>query len=890
MSRDHSGGRQRFVRVVVYVIVLLTVIGMVASMASTALAAPAPASAPGGTANRTDAQQGDPAPVVIIGTTGWSWAQVASRLEESATDSQHRAAQLLAALATDGEPANLVQRTAGATTCPADAWLSLSAGARTRAVTEIDDPSACRWPAAWGRARLASASAGYAATPGLLADTLDSQGLTATAVGPGAVLALTASHGRGPATAASLEEAVNRGLSDLTIVDTAPSPTGSGAEDPASPLLAALDTIPSLPEGTRVIIVSVADPVHGGPQAVILPSGSRGAEAGAASNGARGSLLIGPSTHQRGLIQLTDLAPTALEALGADAPSQMTGQALALPNPAPATETGGNNETGGASTALPQSITTLADDALRARASQMTTLPATLFLVASSLGLLVVASQVLRGPSGRRYLHRLGLAATTVAALPIGAWLAALVPWWRAGARGDTPSWWGVIAALTVTVLITIAVVGALHALSRVAIRLRGERLAPSRRRRGDGARAGSGAGPGTGPDAVEQSESVTIGELTLPSSHRIPTALALSSALIGPLVAGVILFDGASGAPLGFNGALGMNAVVAGRFYGLSNTAFALAAAALIVGIATITTQMVAVQPNGRLRRRATYAVILAVGAPALVAVGAPRLGADVGGAFTLVASLVALAATLTGHRIGWKQWLGAAVMAASAAGLFGLIDYATGSTTHMGRFVGQLQNGTAASTIQRKTEALVAPFLSSALALIGLVAGLTVIAVIAWWVHREVLAWRAGCSGYAPLVEPQVPSAFPTPSTAPTSQEAVLGPTAGQEEGPRIGKAQEERIPPHDGIADEAAAGGTEETPSAGVPSRPWVGTVPEGAQLLPSWCMPSLKALTVLMVVEVLVNDSGASMAWLSATAAAPILLATAAARLDAAPCSR
>ena len=72
MSRDHSGGRQRFVRVVVYVIVLLTVIGMVASMASTALAAPAPASAPGGTANRTDAQQGDPAPVVIIGTTGWS--------------------------------------------------------------------------------------------------------------------------------------------------------------------------------------------------------------------------------------------------------------------------------------------------------------------------------------------------------------------------------------------------------------------------------------------------------------------------------------------------------------------------------------------------------------------------------------------------------------------------------------------------------------------------------------------------------------------------------------------------------------------------------------------------------------------------------------------------
>ena len=77
---------------------------------------------------------------------------------------------------------------------------------------------------------------------------------------------------------------------------------------------------------------------------------------------------------------------------------------------------------------------------------------------------------------------------------------------------------------------------------------------------------------------------------LKLPSSSQVPTALSLTALLLSLCIAILILTDAAGGAAMAFNGTLGMNAVVAGRFYGVSNTAFALAAAALIVATAACT------------------------------------------------------------------------------------------------------------------------------------------------------------------------------------------------------------------------------------------------------------------------------------------------------------
>ena len=881
-------------RVVVYVIVTLIVVGMIVAMVGSALAAQVGAAAPAGggraaadpalsaapAAPAATAAPGtpgapaqsagpirSPAPVVVLATTGLSWADIAEIADAQETagavPADQATARILLSLAARAEPANLVQRTVGDVTCPADAWLALGAGARTSAVGPPEGGQ-CAWPPSWQQALDASHEAGYAASPGALADALSRAGLEATAIGPGAELALTRPDGGAPATADSLADLVPEGLPALTVVDG----TRSGA-DPAGGLLEDLKALTDAPGGVRVIVASLADPADPGPQMLLLPAGTTGW-------GDDGDLIAGPSTHQAGYVQLTDLAPTILRALGADAPSAMTGRALVLPatgGPAPAASASGQNPRVGA----------LIDSSLRARASRMTTLPVSLLIAGAALVLLVTASVSLRGPAGRRRLHGVGVAATAVGALPLGAWVAVAIPWWRLGADGDAPSRACVPAAMGATVLFAVVLVGALHGLNRIVIHLR-DRLLVAARNRGE--RAGHGgeygesaghAGHGGGRGGRDESGGraghdrrpaavrvLNLRGLRLPSSSQMPTVLSLTALLLSLCIAILILTDAADGAAMAFNGTLGMDAVVAGRFYGMSNTAFALAAAALVVAAAAWTGPVVEAQATRRERRTAAIVGVAVVGVPALVVDGLPQLGADVGGALTLVAALVALGTALAGGRIGWKQWLGVAVVATATAGVFGLVDYALGSRTHMGRFIGQLQDGTAATTIRRKLLALVNPFFSSPLAATALFVGLAVIGAGAWWWRREARAWRAGLSGYATLTQPEVQE--PGGAAArprPAGDDAI---PSGYETRPR----------PAEGPVD---------APSAGAAGEPWVGPVPGGRSLVPQWFVPALKALGVLIVVEVLVNDSGASMAVLSAACAAPLLLALAAARLQA-----
>ena len=117
----------------------------------------------------------------------------------------------------------------------------------------------------------------------------------------------------------------------------------------------------------------------------------------------------------------------------------------------------------------------------------MTTLPVSLLIAGAALALLVTASVSLRGPAGRRRLHGMGVAATAVGALPLGAWVAVAIPWWRLGADGDAPSWACVPAAMGATVLFAVVLVGVLHGLNRIVIHLR-DRLLVAARNRGEGA------------------------------------------------------------------------------------------------------------------------------------------------------------------------------------------------------------------------------------------------------------------------------------------------------------------------------------------------------------------------------------------------------------------
>ncbi|WP_150118413.1 hypothetical protein [Actinomyces radicidentis] len=913
MSQDsRRGGQKRLVRIVVYVIVLLTVIGMVAAMVGTAWAEPARAATstgvvPAGTtaqhssASASTAASASRAPVIVLATDGLSWSDLVDAAESGDADAR----TLLDAAAAQA-PVNLVQRTAGATTCPADAWLTLGAGARTRAVPASDDAGTCAWAASWREAAAESQDSGYGAEPGALADALTEAGVGFAAVGRGAVLALTGSAGTAPREEATLAALSASGFPALTVVDltddsvasalasagaatvatataspTASTASGSGADalpsagTSAHAIVTALSEVPS---DARVIVASLADPATEGLQATILPAGTTGDDADADSTSsaavADAPLPASPSTHRRGLVQTTDLTATLAQDLTGEVPAAVTGGALTLPESGGSGLAGlstrgmdGTLRSGGGSGStssgdVPARVSGLVDDALRARASKASTLPVSLLIVLSALVLVVVSTQVLRGPRGRARLHGTALAATVVAALPGGAWLASVVPWWRVGADGDAPSAWSSLVAVGTTALLALVLAGVLHGLARVIIALR-DRLLLGRHR----VEAAEAGGRPTG--AAGAGAPSSPGTLRPPRPRAVPTAPALTALLLGLCTPVLILADAAAGAPLAFDGVLGMDAVLAGRFYGVSNTAFALAAAALTVGLGAAAGTWVAAQRTRRSRRTAAVVGVLAPGAIALLVDGLPSLGADVGGAITLVAVLIALASTLAGGRVGWKRWLSIAVVALATVGVFGLIDHATGSRTHLGRFVGQLQDGTAGTTILRKATAVIAPFLSNPLALLAGAVALAVVAGLLWWLRRELRAWRAGRSGYAPLVGPEPDGAARGTGGAGASGQPASTPSADARD---------------DDAADAgASAAGTGAPPSG----TPWAGPVPRGATLVPGWFVPVLKSLGVLLVVEVLVNDSGASMAVLSVAGAAPLLLALAAARLAGLP---
>lgn len=811
MSTSRRNRQQRFVRAVVYILVLALIIGLIVTMAGTALASPAPqtptaAESGSATASPAPADQDAPAqapdqgreraPVVVLGTVDLTWADLLAAA--SSTDaSLAAAAKVLLTYAGSGQPVNLVTRTVGERTCPADGWLTLGAGSRVRAAERSADGAAgCRWPAYWTEAAEATGSTGDAAArPGALAGVLARTGATTAAVGRGGALALTY-DGAGPAVGGSPGELLAReDPPDLIIADTVPQAAGTAdTADLASSdaerilaLAAALEPLADAPAGTRVVVASVADTTDPGPQLAILPPGT------ISPLKTNDTYLVGASTHRRGLIQLTDLAPTLTLAVTGQTPGSFWSRPLDMA-PEYRDSLGGFHSVLGNGDPVNGTLRarTLADDALHARASRRATVPTSLALIGAALALGLAAARALRSPRdaasngpppGR--LRALAWAACLVTTLPVGLWLANGVPWWRAGGAA-TPAALGTALAFATGLVVVMA------ALTRAALALM-ERLRPQTAHRLLVKLGLADADPG----------SVTPGGL----------GALVSVQMLVVLPAGVILYDASGRAPLAFNGPLGMNAVVAGRFYGVSNTAFALAAASLLVAITAWAGPLVAAQSGSRERQRAlTVAFVAGLGVAALAVDAAPSMGADVGGALALVPALVALGAGLAGVRLGWWRWTAVGAGAAGVVLLLGLGDFLIGGpSTHLGQFFGRLLTGTAGPTLARKATALIAPFVTSRLALAGLVVGAGAVALVARAARRAVREARWGRGPYAWLARPGV----------------------------------------------------------------------------LPGWLGPLGRALAVLVVVEVLVNDSGLTMLCFSAAAAAPAVTALLAAWLAAAP---
>ena len=804
-------------RGVVYVLVLLVVIGMILAVVGPALATAAPtapeseaapasqaASAPASDAASASHSSSRPAPVVVLATNNLTWADLqeqASREgagEDSGSAGVGSAADRLLAFAWRGEPMNLSVRTPADRTCPADAWLTLGRGKRASA---IEAAASCAGPTA----------PIPRSTP--LVGALG-QDVSIQAVGPGTQLATGAPGGsatRPTPVAPSVADALATDA-DLTMIDTA-SAASTDAERIAA-LDEALRTVQEQSRpGTRIIVASLADDEAPGPQMAVLPAGTRSAR------GTSGGLVVGDSTHQAGLVQLTDLTPTLVSALGGRRDPAFDGHALTLP------------ETGRAGVATAGAtgdarISRLADDALHARASQATVMRAGALLMGLAVALLVWAAVALRSPKTNRreaLRRRVTWVAVYLSGLPTALLLVNAAPWWRVGARAGSPSGWASLVAVVAAVPVAAGIVGLVAGIVALVRRLRRPHSATSPSPSPDSPAATVAAEPagsagassargeaGAEPPPDEADGPTPSAPLSPPPNGTILTALLVAAAI--PLA---WLVDAAAGAPLAFNNPLGMNAVVAGRFYGVSNTAFALVAGALVVVIAGIWE----VLGGGR---RSALLVTALLGGAALLIDGAPQLGADVGGALTLVPTLAFLAAGLAGLRLSWRRWLAIGAATVLVVGGFAVVDLLRpGGPTHLGRFARQVADGSAAGVLGRKAYALVGPFVTKPVMAAALACAAVIVAAALWWSRRQVRAWRNGTSPYAWL----------TPAA-----HGDISRVRGQESG----------------------------SPTRGMsPSGRWVTT--------------ALKSLGVLTLVAVLVNDSGVTMAGFILAAAAPALLA-------------
>ncbi|MBR7744268.1 hypothetical protein KC207_13315 [Phycicoccus sp. BSK3Z-2] len=173
--------------------------------------------------------------------------------------------------------------------------------------------------------------------------------------------------------------------------------------------------------------------------------------------------------------------------------------------------------------------------------------------------------------------------------------------------------------------------------------------------------------------------------------------------AFVAAVTMGVLAVDVVTGSRLQLSSLMGLQPVVAGRFYGMSNPTFALFATAALLLATTVSSVLV----RRGLRTAAAVAVAV-IGAVAVVVNGAPWWGADGGGPPALVPGVVLLVVAVLGIRMTWRRW---ALVAASVVGLFLAVSIGDwlrepSSRSHLGRFVQSVLDGTADDVVVRKAE----------------------------------------------------------------------------------------------------------------------------------------------------------------------------------------
>ncbi|MBD7951257.1 alkaline phosphatase family protein [Oerskovia rustica] len=674
-------------------------------------------------------------PVVVVGTSGVRW-----------TDLSPAVTPTLWGMMRDGASAGGISPgvTGRSGQCAGAGWLALSAGRapvtgevqdgtwgcapwRVEPAAPADDGSTEPAPATvsgWEPLTTLQASSEFKPRLGVLGDQLADGGVCATAVGPGAALALAGTDG-------SVERylGVEQALADpaaafscpVTMVDAGAAPfgtlptsdTGETSDvgdvgdvgdvdetvdgEPAEPAVTAEEAEAAAEAQTklretqlRAIDSTVRRVLRASPTpATVLvvdvgnPAGARptlGVALADAAGESTPRFLSAASTKWEGVVRLLDVPTTVLDAATVPQPSQFTGAPLVSSAPRP---------TDVATSVDQLADLTLRDHALRGVAGSVTTIPLWIALAILAAALFLVPRLATKRPRSAQVARRVADGTLLfLAAMPAGLFLMTTWAWWRFSAT--SAAMWAAMIGCTAIV----AGIGG---------------LAPRRP---------TWAGP----------------------------------ALIAGITFAVLTLDAVLGTPLHRGSPLGPSPTLGGRFYGYGNPTYSVYVVAALFTAAAVATIL--------LRRGHKVMAVLAtagIGAVATVVDLWPTLGADVGGGLVLVPACAVLVLHVANVRVTWQRLFLIGVAGVLLVGVIGVLDWMqpVAERSHLGIFVQSVIDGTAWETIARKAGYALRTVTS------GVPAWLTLVIVIAtalmlWRTLRWNPRWFARTEEQWPILRP--------------------------------------------------------------------------------------------------------------------------------------
>ncbi|MEX2588510.1 MAG: hypothetical protein WD602_11055 [Actinomycetota bacterium] len=169
---------------------------------------------------------------------------------------------------------------------------------------------------------------------------------------------------------------------------------------------------------------------------------------------------------------------------------------------------------------------------------------------------------------------------------------------------------------------------------------------------------------------------------------------------LVLSMVAGVLVFDVMTGSRLSLGAAFGYSPTGNSRLYGISNYSYGQLATATCLLAAVLAARF-----RGTTGRAASVGLLVA----ALIVMGVPIWGSDVGGILAFTPTILVFVTLLQGRKIRWRTVVGGAAATTLAVAAFGLLDLARPAErrTHLGRLIERVMNegfGPLYSIVERK------------------------------------------------------------------------------------------------------------------------------------------------------------------------------------------